>query len=155
MDGLVATIHVAATPFIVVKATVGGHRGTYLLFVSSSRSRTSIGVRTTAQKQRFGMAARTADEFDLAIAAPGANRCRAGGDLVVRPVTVPLIEPKIVARAPTHAKIAAPLGFGDTFWTRRFGTVAVVAEHGERGDADAITLGSAASETTPTLSDYP
>lgn len=104
-------------PFLVIKATIARHRGTYLLFVVLVAVATAIGVGITAQEAALrNGSARAADKFDLVIAAPGSQTDVVLAAIYLRPGTVPLVEPAIVARAlaDPHATIAAPLGFGDS-----------------------------------------
>jgi putative ABC transport system permease protein len=105
-------------PLLVIKSTILRHRGTYLLFVLLVAVATAIGVGITAQEAalRIG-SARAADKFDLVIAAPGSETDVVMAAIYLRPGTVPLIQPTVVGKAlaDPHAKIAAPLGFGDSF----------------------------------------
>ena len=56
-------------PFLVVRATIARHRGTYLLFILLVAVATAIGVGITTQEAalRIG-SARAADKFDLMVA---------------------------------------------------------------------------------------
>jgi putative ABC transport system permease protein len=104
-------------PLLVIKATILRHRGTYLLFVLLVAVATSIGVGITAQETALRVgSARAADKFDLVIAAPGSETDVVLAAIYLRPGTVPLLQPAVVAKAfaDPHAKIAAPLGFGDS-----------------------------------------
>ena len=103
-------------PFLVVRATIVRHRGTYLLFILLVAVATAIGVGITTQEAalRTG-SARAADKFDLMVAAPGSETDVVLAAIYLRPGTVPLLDPAVVARvlAEPRAKISAPLGFGD------------------------------------------
>jgi putative ABC transport system permease protein len=103
-------------PFLVVRATIARHRGTYLLFILLVAVATAIGVGITTQEAalRTG-SARAADKFDLMVAAPGSETDVVLAAIYLRPGTVPLLDPAVVARvlAEPRAKISAPLGFGD------------------------------------------
>ena len=103
-------------PLRVVLATVSRHRGTYALFVLLVAVATAIGVGVTEQEAalRIG-SARAADKFDLLVAAPGSETDVVLAAIYLRPGTVPLLAPEMVAKAlaEPHARIAAPLGFGD------------------------------------------
>jgi len=103
-------------PFLVVWATIARHRGTYLLFIVLVAVATAIGVGITTQEAalRTG-SARAADKFDLMVAAPGSETDVVLAAIYLRPGTVPLLDPAVVARvlAEPRAKISAPLGFGD------------------------------------------
>jgi hypothetical protein len=104
-------------PLLVIKATILRHRGTYLVFVLLVAVATSIGVGITAQETALRVgSARAADKFDLVIAAPGSETDVVLAAIYLRPGTVPLLQPAVVAKAfaDPHAKIAAPLGFGDS-----------------------------------------
>jgi putative ABC transport system permease protein len=105
-------------PLLIIKSTILRHRGTYLLFVLLVAVATAIGVGITAQEAalRIG-SARAADKFDLVIAAPGSETDVVMAAIYLRPGTVPLLQPSVVAKAfaDPHATIAAPLGFGDSF----------------------------------------
>jgi putative ABC transport system permease protein len=120
-------------PLPVIKAAVARHRGTYVLFVILVAVATAIGVGITAQEAalRTG-SARAADKFDLVIAAPGSQTDVVLAAIYLRPGSVPLVDPKVVARAfaDPHAKIAAPLGFGDNLrGSPIVGTVAAFVDH--------------------------
>src|SRR3977135_2466508 len=97
-------------PFLVVRATIARHRGTYLLFILL------VAVATAIQEAalRIG-SARAADKFDLMVAAPGSETDVVLAAIYLRPGTVPLLDPTMVGKvlAEPRAKIAAPLGFGD------------------------------------------
>ena len=103
-------------PLLVVKATIARHLGTYTLFILLVAVATAIGVAITAQEAalRTG-SARAADKFDLVVAAPGSQTDVVLAAIYLRPGTVPLLDPRIVGKAlvEPHAKISAPLGFGD------------------------------------------
>jgi putative ABC transport system permease protein len=103
-------------PFLVVRATIARHRGTYLLFILLVAVATAIGVGITTQETalRIG-SARAADKFDLMVAAPGSETDVVLAAIYLRPGTVPLLDPGMTGRvlAEPRAKIAAPLGFGD------------------------------------------
>ncbi len=120
-------------PLLVIKATVARHRGTYLLFVILVAVATAIGVGITAQEAALrNGSARAADKFDLVIAAPGSQTDVVLAAIYLRPGTVPLVAPNIVAQAlaDPHAKIAAPLGFGDSLRDSPIvGTVAAFVDH--------------------------
>jgi putative ABC transport system permease protein len=120
-------------PLLVIKATIARHRGTYLLFMLLVAVATAIGVGITAQEAalRAG-SARAADKFDLVIAAPGSQADVVLAAIYLRPGTVPLVQPEIVAKAlaDPHAKIAAPLGFGDSIHDSPIvGSVAAFVDH--------------------------
>ena len=99
-----------------MRATIARHRGTYLLFILLVAIATAIGVGITTQEAalRIG-SARAADKFDLMVAAPGSETDVVLAAIYLRPGTVPLLDPAVVARvlAEPRAKISAPLGFGD------------------------------------------
>jgi putative ABC transport system permease protein len=103
-------------PFLVVRATIARHRGTYLLFILLVAVATAIGVGITTQEAalRIG-SARAADKFDLMVAAPGSETDVVLAAIYLRPGTVPLLDPAVVGRvlAEPRARISAPLGFGD------------------------------------------
>src|SRR4029077_10171478 len=103
-------------PLLVVRATIARHLGTYVLFILLVAVATAIGVAITAQETalRTG-SARAADKFDLVIAAPGSQTDVVMAAIYLRPGTVPLLDSAVVAKAlaEPHAKISAPLGFGD------------------------------------------
>jgi len=103
-------------PFLVVRATIFRHRGTYLLFIILVAVATAIGVGITTQEAalRIG-SARAADKFDLMVAAPGSETDVVLAAIYLRPGTVPLLEPSVVGKvlAEPRARISAPLGFGD------------------------------------------
>jgi putative ABC transport system permease protein len=103
-------------PFLVVRATIVRHRGTYLLFTLLVAVATAIGVAITTQEAalRIG-SARAADKFDLMVAAPGSETDVVLAAIYLRPGTVPLLDPGMVGKvlAEPRAKISAPLGFGD------------------------------------------
>jgi putative ABC transport system permease protein len=103
-------------PFLVVRATIFRHRGTYLLFIILVAVATAIGVGITTQEAalRIG-SARAADKFDLMVAAPGSETDVVLAAIYLRPGTVPLLDPAMVGQvlAEPRAKISAPLGFGD------------------------------------------
>jgi putative ABC transport system permease protein len=103
-------------PFLVVRATIARHRGTYLLFILLVAVATAIGVGITTQEAalRIG-SARAADKFDLMVAAPGSETDVVLAAIYLRPGTVPLLDPSMVGKvlAEPRAKISAPLGFGD------------------------------------------
>jgi len=103
-------------PFLVVRATIVRHRGTYLLFTLLVAVATAIGVAITTQEAalRIG-SARAADKFDLMVAAPGSETDIVLAAIYLRPGTVPLLDPSMVGKvlAEPRAKISAPLGFGD------------------------------------------
>ena len=103
-------------PLLVVIATVARHRATYGLFVLLVAVATAIGVGITEQEAalRIG-SARAADKFDLVVAAPGSETDVVLAAIYLRPGTVPLLDPQMTAKAlaEPHARIAAPLGFGD------------------------------------------
>jgi putative ABC transport system permease protein len=120
-------------PLLVVRATIARHLGSYLLFIVLVAVATAIGVGITAQEAalRSG-SARAADKFDLVVAAPGGQTDVALAAIYLRPGTVPLLEPAIVAKAlaEPHAKISAPLGFGDNIRGAPIvGTVATFIDH--------------------------
>lgn len=103
-------------PLLVVIATIARHRATYGLFVLLVAVATAIGVGITEQEAalRIG-SARAADKFDLLVAAPGSETDVVLAAIYLRPGTVPLLVPEMTAKAlaEPHARIAAPLGFGD------------------------------------------
>lgn len=103
-------------PFLVVRATIARHRGTYLLFILLVAVATAIGVGITTQEAalRIG-SARAADKFDLVVAAPGSETDVVLAAIYLRPGTVPLLDPAVTgqALAEPRARISAPLGFGD------------------------------------------
>jgi putative ABC transport system permease protein len=120
-------------PLLVVRATIGRHLGSYLLFIVLVAVATAIGIGITAQEAalRTG-SARAADKFDLVVAAPGSQTDVVLAAIYLRPGTVPLLEPAIVAKAlaEPHAKISAPLGFGDNIRGAPIvGTVATFIDH--------------------------
>jgi putative ABC transport system permease protein len=120
-------------PFLVVRATIARHRGTYLLFIALVAVATAIGVAITTQEAalRIG-SARAADKFDLVVAAPGSETDVVLAAIYLRPGTVPLIEPAVVGKvlAEPRARISAPLGFGDNFHGSPIvGTVAAFVDH--------------------------
>jgi len=120
-------------PLLVVRATIARHLGSYLLFIVLVAVATAIGVGITAQEAalRSG-SARAADKFDLVVAAPGSQTDVVLAAIYLRPGTVPLLEPAIVAKAlaEPHAKISAPLGFGDNIrGVPIVGTVAPFIDH--------------------------
>jgi putative ABC transport system permease protein len=103
-------------PFLVVRATIARHRGTYLLFILLVAVATAIGVGITTQEAALRVgSARAADKFDLMVAAPGSETDVVLAAIYLRPGTVPLLDPAMVAKvlAEPRAKISAPLGFGD------------------------------------------
>ena len=103
-------------PFLVVRATIARHRGTYLLFILLVAVATAIGVGITTQEAALRVgSARAADKFDLMVAAPGSETDLVLAAIYLRPGTVPLLDPAMVGKvlAEPRAKIAAPLGFGD------------------------------------------
>jgi len=121
------------SPLLVVKATIARHLGTYTLFILLVAVATAIGVAITAQEAalRTG-SARAADKFDLVVAAPGSQTDVVLAAIYLRPGTVPLLDPTIVGKAlaEPHAKISAPLGFGDNIRGAPIvGTVAPFVEH--------------------------
>jgi putative ABC transport system permease protein len=120
-------------PLPVIKAAVVRHRVTFLVFVILVAVATAIGVGITAQEAALrNGSARAADKFDLVIAAPGSQTDVVLAAIYLRPGTVPLIDPKIVAQAfaDPHAAIAAPLGFGDNLHGSPIvGTVAPFVDH--------------------------
>jgi hypothetical protein len=104
-------------PLPVIMAAVVRHRITFLIFVILVAIATATGVGITAQEAALrNGSARAADKFDLVIAAPGSQTDVVLAAIYLRPGTVPLIDPKIVAQAfaDPHAVIVAPLGFGDS-----------------------------------------
>jgi putative ABC transport system permease protein len=120
-------------PFLVVRATIGRHRGTYLLFIALVAVATAIGVAITTQEAalRIG-SARAADKFDLVVAAPGSETDVVLAAIYLRPGTVPLLDPAMTAKvlAEPRAKISAPLGFGDNIHGAAIvGTVAAFVDH--------------------------
>jgi putative ABC transport system permease protein len=120
-------------PLLVVRATIARHRGTYALFILLVALATAIGVGITAQETalRTG-SARAADKFDLMIAAPGSQTDVVLAAIYLRPGTVPLLDPEVVGKAlaEPHARISAPLGFGDNVGGAPIvGTVAPFVEH--------------------------
>ena len=103
-------------PFLVVRATIARHRGTYLLFILLVAVATAIGVGITTQEAALRVgSARAADKFDLMVAAPGSETDVVLAAIYLRPGTVPLLDPAMVGKvlAEPRAKISAPLGFGD------------------------------------------
>src|SRR5258706_4432939 len=98
-------------PLLVVIATIARHRTTYGLFVLLVAVATAIGVGITEQEAalRIG-SARAADKFDLLVAAPGSETDVVLAAIYLRPGTVPLLAPEMVAKAlaEPHARIAAP-----------------------------------------------
>jgi putative ABC transport system permease protein len=103
-------------PFLIVRATIARHRGTYLLFILLVAVATAIGVGITTQEAALRVgSARAADKFDLMVAAPGSETDLVLAAIYLRPGTVPLLDPAMVGKvlAEPRAKIAAPLGFGD------------------------------------------
>jgi putative ABC transport system permease protein len=120
-------------PFPVIKAAVVRHRVTFLIFVILVAVATAIGVGVIAQEAALrNGSARAADKFDLVIAAPGSQTDVVLAAIYLRPGTVPLIDPKIVAQAfaDPRAAIAAPLGFGDNLrGSPIIGTVAPFVDH--------------------------
>jgi putative ABC transport system permease protein len=124
-------------PLLVVKATVARHLGTYALFILLVAVATAIGVAITTQEAalRTG-SARAADKFDLVVAAPGSQTDVVLAAIYLRPGTVPLLDPAVVGKAlaEPHAKISAPLGFGDNIRGAPIvGTVAPFVDHLSRG----------------------
>jgi len=120
-------------PFLVVRATIARHRGTYALFMALVAVATAIGVAITTQEAalRIG-SARAADKFDLVVAAPGSETDVVLAAIYLRPGTVPLLEPAMTAKvlAEPRAKISAPLGFGDNIHGAAIvGTVAAFVDH--------------------------
>ena len=120
-------------PLLVVRATIARHLGTYVLFILLVAVATAIGVAITAQETalRTG-SARAADKFDLVIAAPGSQTDVVMAAIYLRPGTVPLLDSAVVAKAlaEPHAKISAPLGFGDNIRGAPIvGTVAAFVDH--------------------------
>jgi len=120
-------------PFLVVRATIARHRGTYALFIALVAIATAIGVAITTQEAalRIG-SARAADKFDLVVAAPGSETDVVLAAIYLRPGTVPLLEPAMTAKAlaEPRAKISAPLGFGDNIRGAAIvGTVAAFVDH--------------------------
>jgi putative ABC transport system permease protein len=120
-------------PLLVVRATIARHLGSYLLFIALVAVATAIGVGITAQEAalRAG-SARAADKFDLVVAAPGSQTDVVLAAIYLRPGTVPLLDPAIAAKAlaEPHAKISAPLGFGDNIRGAPIvGTVAPFIDH--------------------------
>jgi putative ABC transport system permease protein len=120
-------------PLPVVAATVARHRGTYLLFMLLVAVATAIGVGITTQEAALRRgSARAADKFDLIIAAPGSQTDVVMAAIYLRPGTVPLLDPAVTAAAlaDPHARIAAPLGFGDSIHGLPIvGTVPAFVEH--------------------------
>jgi putative ABC transport system permease protein len=120
-------------PLLVIKAAIARHRGTHVLFVILVAVATAIGVGITAQEAALrNGSARAADKFDLVIAAPGSQTDVVLAAIYLRPGTVPLVDPKIVAQAlaDPHANIAAPLGFGDSLRDSPIvGSVAAFVDH--------------------------
>jgi putative ABC transport system permease protein len=120
-------------PFLVVRATIARHLGIYALFIVLVALATAIGVGITAQETalRTG-SARAADKFDLVVAAPGSQTDVVLAAIYLRPGTVPLLDPAVVGKAlaEPHARISAPLGFGDSVGGAPIiGTVAPFVEH--------------------------
>jgi putative ABC transport system permease protein len=120
-------------PFLVVRAAIARHRGTYALFIALVAVATAIGVAITTQEAalRIG-SARAADKFDLVVAAPGSETDVVLAAIYLRPGTVPLLEPAMTAKvlAEPRARISAPLGFGDNIHGAAIvGTVAAFVEH--------------------------
>jgi putative ABC transport system permease protein len=120
-------------PFLIVKATIARHRATYALFVLLVGIATGLGVGITAQETalRSG-SAHAAAKFDLVVAAPGSQTDVVLAAIYLRPGTVPLLDPQVTARALSepHARIAAPLGFGDNVrGAPVVGTVPAFAEY--------------------------
>jgi putative ABC transport system permease protein len=120
-------------PLPVIMAAVVRHRITFLIFVILVAIATATGVGITAQEAALrNGSARAADKFDLVIAAPGSQTDVVLAAIYLRPGTVPLIDPKIVAQAfaDPHAVIVAPLGFGDSLHGSPIvGTVAPFVDH--------------------------
>jgi putative ABC transport system permease protein len=120
-------------PLLVVAATLARHRATYGLFILLIAVATAIGVGITEQETalRIG-SARAADRFDLVVAAPGSETDVVLAAIYLRPGTVPLLDPTVVAKllAEPHARIAAPLGFGDNInGSPIVGTVPAFVDH--------------------------
>jgi putative ABC transport system permease protein len=120
-------------PFLVVRATVARHRGTYLVFIALVAVATAIGVAITTQEAalRIG-SARAADKFDLVVAAPGSETDVVLAAIYLRPGTVPLLDPGVTGKvlAEPRARISAPLGFGDNIHGAAIvGTVAAFVDH--------------------------
>ncbi len=120
-------------PLLVVRATIARHLGTYLLFIALVALATAIGVGITAQEAALRRgSARAADKFDLVVAAPGSQTDVVLAAIYLRPGTVTLLDPAMVGKAlaEPHARISAPLGFGDNIRGAPIvGTVAPFVDH--------------------------
>ena len=120
-------------PFMVVRATIARHRGTYLLFILLVAVATAIGVGITTQETALRVgSARAADKFDLVVAAPGSETDVVLAAIYLRPGTVPLLDSSMVGKVlnEPRAKISAPLGFGDNIrGSAIVGTVPAFADY--------------------------
>ena len=104
-------------PLPMIIATIRRHLWTYLLFTLVVAIATGIGVAITSQEAALRKgSARAADKFDLIIAAPGSQTDVVLEAIYLRPGTVPLLDPAMTAQAlnDQRAKIASPIGFGDS-----------------------------------------
>ena len=120
-------------PWLVARAGLLRHRGSYAVFCLLIALATAIGVAVSAQESALRRgSARAADKFDLVVAAPGSQTDAVLAAIYLRPGTIPLLSGAETARvlAEPRAKFAAPLGFGDSYkGSPVVGSIAAFVEH--------------------------
>ncbi len=120
-------------PWLVARAGMARHAGTYAVFWLLIVVATAIGVAISAQEAALRRgSARAADRFDLLVAAPGSQTDATLAAIYLRPGSVPLMTPADAARALAEPRVrfAAPLGFGDSYkGSPVVGTIAAFVEH--------------------------
>lgn len=104
-------------PLPLVLATLKRYRFTFALFTALVAVAVALGVAISATERALRQgSARAADKFDLVVAAPGSRTDVVFAAIYLKPGVVPLMDGAMVAKALTEkrARIAAPIGFGDS-----------------------------------------
>lgn len=105
-------------PDAVMGAMVRRHLWTNLLFVLLVAASVATGVGLLAQERALRVAsAKSADKFDLVIAAPGSEMTMLLATVFLQPSNVPLLSGDIYDAVASHERVdlAAPLAYGDSY----------------------------------------
>ncbi len=127
-------------PLPLVLATLRRYKTAFALFIALVALAVGLGVAISAAERALRQgSARAADKFDLVVGAPGSRTDLVLAAIYLKPGLVPLLDGPSAARAmsDSHAKIAAPIGFGDHFkGAPVVGTISAFVEHLSGGLAE-------------------
>ena len=120
-------------PFPLVIATLKRYKMAFTLFVALVALAVGLGVAISSAERALRQgSARAADKFDLVVGAPGSRTDLVLAAIYLKAGLVPLLDGADAAKAMNdpHARIAAPIGFGDHFkGAPVVGTIGAFVEH--------------------------